>query len=100
MERNPLRAGLIAWAEEWLGSSVREKGRAGGFLDPGPVPRWVEWVAWVNEAMRETEVEGIGHSVKRGTPFEGEAWAVWTTRRLGLEASLRPRGRPRKQREK
>jgi putative transposase len=92
-----VRAGLIAWAEEWLGSSVGERGRAGSFLDPGPVPRRVEWV---NEATIETEVEGIRHSVKRGTPFGSEAWAVRTARRLGLEASLRPRGRPRKQREK
>jgi putative transposase len=50
--------------------------------------------------MTETEVERIQHSVNRGTPFGSEAWAVQTARRLELEASLRPRGRPRKQREK
>ena len=100
MERNPLRAGLVARAEDWLWSSLREWGRAGTFLDAGPVPRPADWVAWVNEAMTEGDVERIRHSVNRGTPFGIEAWAVRTARHLGLEASLRPRGRPRKGQEK
>ncbi len=100
IERNPLRAGLAARAEEWVWSSLREGGRAGTFLDPGPVPRPAHWVAWVNEAMQPAEVERLRHSVNRGTPLGSEAWAVRTARRLGLEASLRPRGRPPKEREK
>ncbi|MGH7432601.1 MAG: transposase [Candidatus Methylomirabilales bacterium] len=100
IERNPLRAGLVARAEDWLWSSLREWGRPKTFLDPGPVPRPADWVAWVNEAMTEGDVERIRHSLNRGTPFGVESWAVRTARHLGLEASLRPRGRPRKRPQK
>ena len=100
IERNPLRAGLGARAEDWLWSSLRERGTAGTLLDPGPVPRPAEWVAWANAAMTEADVHRIRHSVNRGTPFGSAAWAVRIAQHLGLEASLRPRGRPRKQLEK
>ncbi|MGH7410374.1 MAG: hypothetical protein ACREJ6_04845 [Candidatus Methylomirabilis sp.] len=95
-----MRAGLVARAEDWLWSGLREWGRARTFLDVGPVPRPADWVASVNEAMTAADVGRIRHSVNRGTPFGSEAWAVRIARRLGLEASLRPRGRPRKRPEK
>ena len=34
-------------------------------------------------------------SVKRGTPFGSETWIESVARRLDLESTLRPRGRPR-----
>ena len=34
-------------------------------------------------------------SVKRGSPFGNETWVESTARRLDLESTLRPRGRPR-----
>jgi len=34
--------------------------------------------------------------VGRGRPFGGEDWTRRTLRRLGLESTVRPRGRPRK----
>ncbi len=44
IERNPLRAGLVARAEEWLWSSLREWGLADHGLHAGPVPRPRDWV--------------------------------------------------------
>jgi len=41
-----------------------------------------------------TELARLRHSVKRGTPFGSEAWILETARRLGLESSVRPPGRP------
>jgi putative transposase len=38
----------------------------------------------------------VRKSVERGSPFGSEAWQKRTARRLGLEFTLRPRGRPRK----
>lgn len=60
IERNPLRAGLVSRAEDWLWSSLR--GREGKISDadlpmhepPVPLPR--DWVRWVNEPMTEAEV--------------------------------------------
>ena len=39
----------------------------------------------------------IRHSIRRGTPFGTKDWASKTAEKLGLESSLRPQGRPRKQ---
>lgn len=100
IEQNPLRAGLVARAEEWQWSSLHEWGRRGAFLDMGPVPRPGEWLAWVNEAAGEDQVERIRHSVNRGSPFGRQEWAERTAGRLGLEASMRQRGRPRNEQKK
>jgi putative transposase len=35
------------------------------------------------------------HSINRGTPFGAADWVGKTATALGLESSLRPRGRPR-----
>ena len=50
--------------------------------------------------MTEADVARIRHSVTPGTPFGRDTWVAQIARRLGLEASLRPRGRPRKLQEK
>ena len=47
----------------------------------------------VNERLSEKELSAVRRSVERGTPL-GEAGGVAATaRRLGLEHTLRPRGR-------
>ena len=38
-----------------------------------------------------------GGSIQRGNPYGDEAWSDRMVRKLGLETTLRPRGRPRKQ---
>src|SRR5262249_42673142 len=42
------------------------------------------------------EVEAVRRSIARGAPLGDERWTKRTAARLGLESSLRPRGRPRK----
>ena len=54
------------------------------------------WLDRVNSAQTKSEVEAVRRSIARGTPFGGERWTERTADRLGLESSLRPRGRPRK----
>lgn len=100
IERNPLRAGLVERAETWRWSSLRDLGGAEPWLQPLPVPRPANWLGWVNAPMTGTEVEALRHSVNRGTPFGSQSWVQRTARRLGLEASLHPRGRPRTRSEK
>jgi len=97
VERNALRANLVARAEEWRWSSLQSWGRPDlmPFLHPGPVPRAADWLEYVNAPQTEEELARLRHSVRRGTPFGSEAWILETARRLGLESSLRAPGRPR-----
>jgi len=97
IERNPVRANLVAKAEEWLWSSGRlwVPNADHGCLHVGPVPRPSNWLQWVNRPMTEAELNALRTSVNRGTPFGSERWAKIAAKRFGLESSLKPRGRPR-----
>ncbi len=65
------------------------------WLSPWPLPRFPDWVSRVNESLSEKEPDSIRWSVKRGSPFGKENWIESIARRLSLESTLRPRGRPR-----
>jgi REP-associated tyrosine transposase len=97
IERNPVRAGFVERAQDWPWSSASGLQVAGPTLHPGPVPRPADWLAHVNQAQTEAEVERLRESLRRRRPFGGSLWMAQAARQLGLEASLRPRGRPRKQ---
>ena len=96
IERNPVRAGLVSRAEHWPWSSANPARAAGPALDSGPVPRPADWLKHVNEPQTEAEVACLRENLRRGRPFGDSAWMEQTACRLGLEASLRPRGRPKK----
>lgn len=102
VERNPLRANLVERAEEWAWSSLAWRRRRGAnrvrpsiLADwPAPCPR--NWLSLVNRVETEAELAAVRRSIARGTPYGGKRWTHRTAARLGLESTLRPRGRPRK----
>ncbi|MGD9648602.1 MAG: hypothetical protein AB7U73_23020 [Pirellulales bacterium] len=47
-------------------------------------------------SKKPAEEAAIGRSIARGQPLGGAAWTAKIVRQLGLEHTLRPRGRPRK----
>ncbi|NLE58342.1 MAG: transposase [Planctomycetes bacterium] len=98
VERNPLRAALVKQAEQWEWSSLRwwERADRPAFLHDGPVDRGQRWTGDVNRPMTPAEEEAICRSINRGAPWGSETWQKRIAARLGLESSLRPRGRPRK----
>jgi putative transposase len=101
VERNALRAGLVPRAEDWAWSSLEDRvqgGEAARWLHPGPVPVPERWRRWVNEPQTEAELAAVRTSVVRGRPYGSEAWVEEVVKRLGLQATVRPRGRPRKRR--
>jgi len=97
VERNPLRAGLVSRAETWRWGSLwhRVHQTEDLLLDPWPVPRPDTWVEHVNSVQSELELAMLRRCLTRGSPFGEEGWRAATAKRLGLESTLRPRGRPR-----
>ena len=59
----------------------------------GLVPRGADWLGFVNAPMTEAEVAAIRLSLRRDRPLGTDAWTGETAQHLGLEYSLRPRGR-------
>jgi len=115
VERNPVRAGLVKRVQDWRWSSVAagfptlelepdpldtiDLGRAkplGEWLERGPTRRPKPWLRFVNREEDEAELARLRACVNRGTPYGDEGWSLRTARKLGLESTLRPRGRPRK----
>jgi putative transposase len=71
VERNALRAKLVKRAEDWPWGSLRARTARGDRRLPIPRQR-------------------------QGRPYGSETWTKRAARLLGLESTLRPRGRPRK----
>jgi putative transposase len=97
VEANAARAKLVDRAEDWRWSSLwrRLHGDAEA-LSRWPVVPPPDWLRLVNRAQAAGDLEALRRSVRRGQPFGSERWVRSAARRLGLESSLRPRGRPRK----
>jgi putative transposase len=102
VERNPLRAKLARRAQAWAWSSLRQRlsPASDSFLAAGPVPIPTNWDELVHEPQTEAELAALRTSVHRGTPFGGPRWTKRVACELGLEFTLRPRGRPRKAEKK
>jgi len=165
VERNPVRAGMVAKAQDWLYSSAREMGSGSGakaevpdpfsagspgagsssgkgsgtfsarqtapagkgarphgaaeptqklgqapqaepdpisapplshWLVEGPTPRPQPWLRFVNREEEAHQLAKLRECVNRGSPFGDDTWRKNAARKLGLESTIRPRGRPRK----
>lgn len=95
VERNPVRAGLVERAEQWRWSSA-------GTRRPVPVHDWpverpAEWRHWVNTDERPEQVAAVRRSVVKGQPYGSEPWVERVVRQWNLGATMRKRGRPRKE---
>jgi putative transposase len=98
VERNPVRAGLVSAAADWTWSSHLERCGEGysSLLDPLPVDLPKNWASYVSQPLSLTELETLRLNVARQAPYGSEAWQQKVSTRYGLQATLRPRGRPSK----
>ena len=98
VERNALRGNLVVLAEDWKWGSLfrwlTKPEPEPKLLSPWPIARLPNWANRVNEPLSDRELEAVRWSVKRGSPFGCEAWMESAARRLELESTPRPRGRP------
>ncbi|MCA8935645.1 MAG: transposase [Planctomycetes bacterium] len=70
------------------------------WLQLGPVKRPEPWLKFVNHREEAAELEAIRESVNRGAPFGNPKWREKTAAKLGLDSTMRPRGRPPKRAKK
>ena len=98
VERNARRANLVERAEDWRWGSlwrwVQAPAPAPQLLSPWPIPRLPNWVARVNEPLTDRELTAVRRAAQRGCPLGDPMWIESESNRLGLDSTLRPRGRP------
>jgi putative transposase len=66
-------------------------------LSPWPIPRLPNWNWRVNEPLSEKELNAVRTSIDRGRPFGDDEWTEEMAETHGVWFTLRPIGRPRKQ---
>lgn len=100
VEANPLRAKLVARAEDWKWSSLRLRlyahDLATRILAAWPLEYEGDYLNDVNATLPESFMQQIRHSAKRGTPLGEEGWLKEVVGKYGLEHTIRQRGRPPK----
>ena len=100
VEQNPVRLKELKLRkpERWSWSSVGRElaGLERPAIEPGPVARGRNWLKSVQQPLTAEELAMVRHSVVRGTPFGDARWQQRIVAKLGLESTMRPRGRPRK----
>lgn len=99
IESNPLRAELVENSCDWQYSSLAirngiEKERLR--THSGPVTLPATWNRDVNILPDEVADAKLQNCIKRGTPFGDDKWIEKASQKLGLEITLKPRGRPKK----
>jgi putative transposase len=107
IEANPLRAGLVEHAGEyrWSSFGCHGNGRPDDLLAAVPAyealaaqaaARRRRWSACVHQTPDEAELTAIRRSSETGLPYGERSWVDRLCRRLKLDLTIRPRGRPRK----
>lgn len=95
VDANALRADLVRRAEDWSWGSLCGSGN-GPALAKWPVARPQDWQDYVNEIPPALELRGLRRSVRRGSPYGDDEWVRRIAKESGLEFTIRPQGRPRK----
>ena len=100
VEQNPLRAKLVRRAEDWRWSSLwrdyNECASGGPVMTCLPVDRSEPWVEWVNQPTAERDLEKVRNCVIKGAPYGSTRWIGTMADQLGIQSTLRSRGRPKK----
>ena len=98
VEANAVRAKRSSTAERWPWSGLAQRQARAGEpkLTGWPVDRPANWSRLVNQSLGEEELERVRACVWRGRPWGEEDWTRKMADRLGLQFTLRDRGRPRK----
>ncbi len=100
IEANAAQAKLVKKAEVWLYGSLYERNKNSQIILNAPyIELDKEWIAYVNEPIRQNELAKIHNSINRQAPLGEAEWQMQTATELGLLSTLNQRGRPRKRLE-
>ncbi|MBN2895710.1 MAG: transposase [Campylobacterales bacterium] len=100
IEANAWRAGLVAQAQDYMYASLYERLHRHRLLLGTPyVDLGSDWPDQVNTQMATDTLATIRNSVNRQSPLGDTAWQIETASKLGLSATLSPRGRPKKEKD-
>jgi len=98
VQRNPVRAELVKRTRQWKWGSAwaRRKGdeQMRGLLSPWPIAEPKDWEKWVDEPQLLAEIKLLREHVRRSRPYGSAKWVSSTVAKLGLEWTIRARGRP------
>ena len=100
VEGNPVRRGLVEFADQWPWSSHQENigKKERRIVCPGPIELPPFWAEFVNSPILNAELTRLQECESRQSPYGDPVWQFELSRKLGLESTIRPRGRPRKKR--
>jgi len=95
VERNALRSGLVARAEDWPWCSLadRIRGLSAISLADWPIARPPDWTDLVQLDVVE-ETMDLRRALSRSSPYGPQEWRVQLAGQLQLTSSLVPVGRP------
>jgi len=103
VERNPVRAGLVAHAEDWPWSSAAAHcGQRADELLSGDLPAQAgqegisDWRAWLRESDDPTMLQALRLHTRTGRPVGEERFLARLERRFRRRLRALPRGRPPK----
>jgi len=100
VERNALTVGAVDRAEDWRWSSLLTHRQGDeniqALLSDWPIDQPRNWMRAINQPMSAKELERMRTCIERNRPFGNDTWQKRTANRLGLTASLRSEGQPKK----
>ena len=98
VEQNPLRAKLVARAEDWQWGSLwrRKQGKGNKLLTDLPIELPHNYLTIVNTVPKDEQLTTVRTSVNRGTPFGSAMWIDEMVERFKLMSTVRKPGRPKK----
>jgi putative transposase len=108
IEANPLRAGMVADAGDYLWASYQHHGLGRPDALLSPFPEWARlgateserrrrWRGKIRAAQRESELSAVRSSLRTGRPLGQLAWVEHISERLRIDLKPKRRGRPPKE---
>jgi putative transposase len=95
VERNPVRARLVEFAQDWAWSSASPQaglpGRPG--LSEWPVGKPATWTDYINEPILDGSLREIRKAIRRNEHYGDKSWKEAVCRELGWRSGRGP-GRP------